>query len=173
MKNHLKILSLCSGLLLASCGGSGGSDSGGGAGPNDGTYTGTANTTFAFTSIGSSDTQAVPITFVFSGSTVTAKDGPASGTATLNGSNYSVSIKENDTDPATGITCNLTIVFTGSVGGNKTSGKVGGSGTCSYLGQNFPVKMSGNYSASKSGSARASTQTISHAMGQAILKQQP
>ena len=147
------IIFIISALLLTACGGGGSSDSGGGSGstPNDGSYNGSMTLNIATT--GYSSTETIPVRFTFSGDKVTVHDGPVSGSAKYQGNTYKVTLREKGTED--GVTCDISLTFSGSVGGGKTSGNISGGGPCSSAGVTLQMRASGPYSANRSGNAKA------------------
>ena len=138
--------------FLTACGG-GGSSSGGGSSTgsgvtapvsNDGTYGGSQTITATVQGV-APETETVPFVLEVTGDQVAIIDGDFTATTMLDNQTFSVDSGSISVfDAGTGITCNGSVLYAGSVANGETNGTLAGNLNCSVVGNSTVVTIAIN-----------------------------
>ncbi len=138
-KFFIVVLSLSA--LVSACGG-GSSNSGGGIVNSDGFYVGTQ--TITITALGVSDSATAEFEMTVVGSTVEILDPDVTISGTLsNGSFTAASVPVSFVED--GVACSLSLVYSGTIGNNTTSGTIGGTIVCTDGDSDISGAVSGDF----------------------------
>ena len=156
----IKLLtSICAITLMAACGGGGSSSSGSGGGNNQfaGTYSGSHTVNYLGGGVNSSAVVFLTMTVNPNGSfrIVDGVNDPNSipVTGTLDGNRFSASGSGSGT--LDGITCDVTIAYSGSIQNDTATGSDRGSGNCRSGGRSVTLSINGQFELPKGSNARA------------------
>ena len=141
-------------VAVTGCGGGGSSSGGGGSGGGGTVYTGTATITLSAPGV-ASQTTTFPITITVSGGIVTVSDPEITGSAPISADGTNFTVRVNFVVAESGVSCNGTVIYTGTIAGANVSGPVSGSARCSVSGTTITVTINGSFSANQSVSASA------------------
>ena len=141
-------------VAVTGCGGGGSSSGGGGSGGGGTVYTGTATITLSAPGV-ASQTTTFPITITVSGGIVTVSDPEITGSAPISADGTNFTVRVNFVVAESGVSCNGTVIYTGTIAGANVSGPVSGSAPCSVSGTTITVTINGSFSANQSVSASA------------------
>lgn len=153
MKKHILVLLFVVSGFLTACGG-GSSSSGGGSSTtgtsptapvsDDGTYGGSQTLTLSAAGV-APETDTVGFVLQVTGDQVSILDGDFTATTTLDNGTFSADSGPLSVfDAETGITCNGSLLYAGSVANGQTNGNVAGNLTCSIAGNSTRVTIAIN-----------------------------